>query len=208
MKKINIVLITFTIFLFSCKEKNNEASKSTASEAKVESMDSAAMMKNWMDNMTPGAPHELIAKSVGEWTSVNTMWMDPDAPPTITEGSCVNKMILGGRYLLSENKGNFNGMPFEGIATTGYDNIKKVFFNTWIDNFGTGMMTSEGTYDSTSKTITFTGKMIDPMTSKEMPFRETFSMPDDNTQIMEMFGPRPDGKGEYKSMNIVYTRKK
>ncbi len=207
MKKTIIAIFAACVFLISCKteEKKNDASTSKTESA---AMDSATMMKNWMDYMTPGEAHSLLAKSDGEWTSVNTMWMDPSAPPTVTEGSCVNKMIMGGRYQVSENKGNFNGMPFEGIATTGYDNAKKVFFNTWIDNFGTGMMTSEGTYDSTTKTFTFTGKSIDPMMGIEKPFRETFSMPDDNSQIMEMFMPNPDGKGEFKTMNIVYTRKK
>lgn len=27
-------------------------------------------------------------------------------------------------------------MPFEGISTLGYDNAKKTFFSTWIDNMG------------------------------------------------------------------------
>jgi len=202
-----IALFATGIILISCKTEQKK-DDTAASKSETATMDSATMMKNWMDYMTPGEPHAILAKSEGEWTSVNTMWMQPDAPPTVTEGSCKNKMIMGGRYLLSENTGNFNGMPFEGVATTGYDNMKKVFFNTWIDNFGTGVMTSEGTYDSTTKTISFTGKMMDPMTGKEISFRETFAMPDDNTQIMEMFGPRPDGKGEYKNMNIVYTRKK
>jgi hypothetical protein len=35
-------------------------------------------------------------------------------------------------------------MPFEGISTLGYDNAKKTFFSTWIDNMGTGMMVMEG----------------------------------------------------------------
>lgn len=207
MKKIIIAFFATGIFLISCKNEEKKVDAST-SKTESETMDSATMMKNWMTYMTPGEPHAMLAKSVGEWTSVNTMWMSPDAPPSVTQGFCLNKMILGGRYLISENKGDYNGMPFEGIATTAYDNAKKVFVNTWIDNFGTGVMTSEGTYDSTTKTITSKGTMIDPMTGKNMNFRETFASPDDNTQILEMFVPSPDGKSEFKTMNIVYTRKK
>lgn len=207
MKKIIIAFFATGIFLISCKNEEKKVDAST-SKTESETMDSATMMKNWMTYMTPGEPHAMLAKSVGEWTSVNTMWMSPDTPPSVTQGFCLNKMILGGRYLISENKGDYNGMPFEGIATTAYDNAKKVFVNTWIDNFGTGVMTSEGTYDSTTKTITSKGTMIDPMTGKNMNFRETFASPDDNTQILEMFVPSPDGKSEFKTMNIVYTRKK
>lgn len=207
MKKIIIAFFATGIFLISCKNEEKKIDAST-SKTENETMDSATMMKNWMDYMTPGEPHAMLAKSVGEWTSVNTMWMSPEAPPSVTQGSCINKMIMGGRYLISENKGDYNGMPFEGIATTAYDNAKKVFVNTWIDNFGTGIMSSEGTYDSTTKTITSKGTMIDPMTGKNMNFRETFASPDDNTQILEMFVPSSDGKGEFKTMNIIYTRKK
>lgn len=34
-------------------------------------------------------------------------------------------MIFGGRYQLSNYKGNFMGMPFEGMSIMGYDNAKK-----------------------------------------------------------------------------------
>jgi Protein of unknown function (DUF1579) len=46
-------------------------------------------------------------------------------------------MILGGRYQQSTTKGSFNNMPFEGISLLGYDNAKKVFMNSWVDNMGT-----------------------------------------------------------------------
>lgn len=207
MKKTMIAFFATGIMLISCKNEEKKADAST-SKTETPTLDSATMMNNWMAYMTPGEPHAMLAKGVGEWTSVNTMWMSPDAPPSVTNGTCTNKMIMGGRYLISENKGDYNGMPFEGIATTAYDNVKKVYVNTWIDNFGTGVMTSEGTYDSTTKTITSKGTMIDPMTGKDTPFRETFATPDDNTQILEMFIPSMDGKGEFKTMNIVYTRKK
>jgi hypothetical protein len=207
MKKIIIAFFATGILLISCK---NEEKKTEASTSKTETptMDSATMMKNWMAYMTPGEPHALLAKANGEWETENTMWMSPDAPPTVSKGSCVNKMIMGGRYQVSENKGDFNGMPFEGISTVAYDNAKKVFVSSWIDNFGTGIMQMEGTYDSTTKTIHFAGNMIDPMTGKDCHMKENFTMIDDNNQMIEMFAPTPDGKGEYKNMNIKFTRKK
>lgn len=36
--------------------------------------------------------------------------------------------------------------------------------------------------------------------------RKTYNMIDNNNQLMEMYGPAPDGK-EYKMMSIKYTRK-
>jgi hypothetical protein len=40
----------------------------------------------------------------------------------------------------------------------GYDNAKKKFVSTWIDNMGTGMMTAEGEWNPSKKSIEFKGK--------------------------------------------------
>lgn len=166
-----------------------------------------AEMKAWMEYMTPGDFHKEMAKWDGEWNEEITMWMAPGAPPQKNTASCVNKMILGGRYQLSTHTGSFNGMPFEGISTTAYDNAKKAVVSTWIDNMGTGIMTLEGKWDAGSKVLELKGKQLDPSSGKEMTVRETFTIVDDNTQKMEMF-MTPAGGQEYKNMEIVFTRKK
>ena len=166
-----------------------------------------AEMKAWMDYMTPGEFHKEMAKWDGEWNEDITMWMAPGAPAQKSTASCVNKMILGGRYQSSIHKGSFSGMPFEGISTTGYDNAKKTFISTWVDNMGTGVMVLEGTWDEKGKMLTMKGKQTDPATGKEMGVREIFRVIDDNTQKMEMF-MTPAGGQEFKSMEITFTRKK
>lgn len=168
---------------------------------------SEAEMKAWMDYMTPGDIHKEMAKWDGEWNEDITMWMAPDTPPQKSKASCVNKMILGGRYQSSTHTGSFNGMPFEGISTTGFDNAKKIFVSTWMDNMGTGIMVMEGAWDDKTKTLNLKGKQTDPTTGKEMNVREIFTVVDDNTQKMEMF-MTPSGGKEFKSMEIVFTRKK
>lgn len=97
------------------------------------------------------------------------------------------------------------GMPFEGMSTIAYDNAKKVFVNSWIDNGGTGITVLEGTWDASNKMINFTGNMFEPSAGKEIPIRETLKFVDDNTQIHEMFVMQ-NGK-EFKMMEIKYTRK-
>ena len=82
-------------------------------------------MKAWQAYMTPGDAHKMIAKSDGQWKAEVTVWMAPGGPPEKSTSTCTNKMILGGRYQQSTHKGMFNGMPFEGISTFGYDNAKK-----------------------------------------------------------------------------------
>ena len=205
--------------LFACNnDKKNEETKTDKDTTKTEAsvskqetpppkMDSATMMKAMMDYGTPGAMHKMLAKSDGNWTEEITFWMDPSAPPQQMTASCTNKMVLNGLYQQSVHKGSYNKMPFEGWSTVGYDNAKKVFFSSWIDNMGSGIQNMEGTWDDATKTLTMKGKETDPMTGKDFDVRETMTLSDDNNQKMEMFRPGPDGK-EYKNMEIILKRKK
>lgn len=170
--------------------------------------DSATMMKNWQDYMTPGDMHKMIAKWSGDWNAEITMYgPDPNAPPTISKGTTKNKMVFNGLYQESVHQATMMGMPFEGHGTLGFDNIKKVFVSSWIDNMGSGLMMMEGPWDEATKTVTMKGTTIDPMTGKSCDMREVFKVIDNNTQTMEMYGPGFDGK-EMKMMVIKYKRKK
>ncbi len=170
----------------------------------LHSQDDSAM-KAWQTYMTPGDVHKMLATSDGTWNEDITMWMAPGMEPTKSTATAVNKMILGGRYQQSTHTGSFNGMPFEGISLLGYDNAKKVFLSSWIDNMGTGIMQMQGTWDPATKTILFTGTSVDPMTGKDVFVKQTFANIDNNTQKMEMYMTQ-DGK-EFKTMEIKLTRK-
>ena len=73
---------------------------------------------------------------------------------------------------------------------------------TWVP----ALLYMEGPWDEATKTVTLRGKMIDPMTGKEVTVRETFKIIDDDTQLMTMYDTRA-GK-EMKSMEIKFTRRK
>lgn len=161
-------------------------------------------MKTWMDYMTPSQTHEMLAKSNGTWKTKITMWMTPDAVPTVSEGTSVNEMILGGRYQKSTHSGDFMGMKMEGLNLLAFDNATKEFYAIWIDNMGTGMMTSKGKYNEATKMVEMKGTYVDPMTKTEEPFRQTMQLVDDNHQVMEMF-MNMAGK-EFKTMHIEFTR--
>lgn len=166
----------------------------------------ADQQKAWMDYMTPGNIHQMIAKSDGDWTFEMKYWMSPDAAPTTTSGTTENKMTLGGRYQESVHKAQMEGMAFEGHGVLAYDNAKKIFQNTWIDNMGTGIMYLLGKWDDATKSITFTGKSYDPMAGKDVEMKQVYKMIDDDHHSMEMYMP-VKGK-ETKTMEITFTRKK
>ncbi len=167
---------------------------------------SESEMKAWTEYMTPGEIHKMMASWDGNWEGDVKMWMAPGQDPVSSKATSVNRMILGGRYQESRTTGNFYGMPLEGISTMAYDNSKKRFLNTWIDNFGTGMVFMEGTWDPATQTMEFKGKGLDPLIGKEIPMRQTIKILDDNTQLMEMYST-PEGGKEMKSMEITMKRK-
>ena len=219
MKHFTLTICAATMLLFSCNngsEKTADAPKTdttkvieqpVAKETPPAMPDSATMMKNWQSYATPGDMQKMVASWDGTWDAEMTMWEKPGAPPTKTTGKSVNKMIFGGRYQESVHTANMMGMPFEGRGLLAYDNAKKVFKSTWIDNMGTGIMNLSGAWDAATKSLTLTGREVDPSTLADKDFKEVMTVIDDNTQSMAMFTNGPDGK-EMKMMEIKYSRKK
>ena len=193
MKQITLIISAISLFIFS----------STAQEAGP--VDQAAMEKAWQAYMTPGDVHKMLAKSDGEWTADVSAWMAPGAPPEKSTATVVNKMILGGRYQQNTYTGTMMNMPFEGTGMVGYDNAKKMFVSTWVDNMGTGIIYMEGPWDNGTKTVNMKGKQTDPITGKETGIRESFKIIDDNNQLMEMYSTV--NGNEFKTMEIKLKRK-
>lgn len=218
------IYLLCTLFVISCSNAGNDANKTgdttaaTNSEIKTNAdsvssaatnaapMDSAAMMKAWMDYMTPGENHKILASHAGTWTADVTSWMTPDAPPQTSKATSTSKMIMGGRYEEARFKGSMMGQPFEGVGITGYDNAKKKFVSTWVDNMGTGVMNMEGDYDAGAKTLSLSGKFLDPTTGKECTMREVITYVDDKNQKWEMY-TTPAGGKEYKTMEMIVKKK-
>jgi len=168
-------------------------------------MDSAAMAKAWQDFATPGDMHKWLAKFNGIWDADITSYANP-AQPEKTKGTAVYTSALNGLYQEGKFTGTMMGMPLEGKSWCGYDNSKKEFVNTWIDNMGSGIILMKGKYDEASKTLTLKGVQTNPATGKDADIRELMKITGDNNYTMEMYGTGPDGK-EMKFMDTTYKRK-
>ncbi len=169
--------------------------------------DQKALMEAWMKFATPGPAHKALQPLVGTWNVKTTTWMAPGTPPVGSEGVSEVAWVLGGRYLEQKNEGSFMGQPYSGIGYTAYDNYKKQYLGTWMDNVGTSILSMSGTADASGKVVSMDGKMDDFMTGKVLAIRSTLRIVDDDHNVYEMFAPGPDGR-EYKMMEIDYTRKK
>ena len=156
---------------------------------------------------TPGPAHKVLESKVGKWTAKVKIWMEPGKNPETSDGTCESKWILGGRFVEDNFTGIFMGKPFQGRGLTGYDNIKKKYVSSWIDDAATSILYSEGSYDAASKTFTYSGDTPDCMAGKYVKSRTVDKMVDADHWTMQMYSPGPDGK-EYMSMEIAYSRAK
>ncbi len=153
--------------------------------------------------------HEFLKQWAGEWNLKITHWMAPGAPPMVNTSSASSKMVMDGRHLVEKVSGTFdmgdgNPMPFEGMATMGFDNHKQKFYSTWIDNWSTSVMTEWG--ERNGDVLTMKGEQYNPMFDMVSKTKSIATVVDDNTRKLEMFQTLPDGK-MFKMMEIVYTRK-
>lgn len=164
------------------------------------------MEKAWTSIMTPGPEHDILASENGTWNEEILFYPQPGAAPKKAQAVCVNEMILGGRFQRSTHIGNIMGMPLEGECISGYDNGRKVFFSTWIDNMGTDMMYSEGRYDAEKKCIEYIGTCTDPTSGKIMGCKQYLIFRDPNAMTLERYIAAPQGE-EFMSMEIRFTRK-
>jgi Protein of unknown function (DUF1579) len=172
------------------------------------------MMKQMMEMSKLNENHKLLADMNGNWNYTIKMWMspDPNAKPQESKGTATRKSAMNGRYAVMDvtgklqmpgEDGKMKDMQFKGMAVEGYDNVKKKFVSSWIDNMGTGIQFSEGTYDPASKTFTFTSEM-EMMPGMKTPVRELLKMTDKDHMQMEWY--ETHGGQEKKTMEIAYTR--
>jgi Protein of unknown function (DUF1579) len=172
------------------------------------------MMKQMIDMSKLNENHKLLSSLDGNWNYTVKFWMNPDpnAPPQESKGTAIRKSIMGGRYVTMDvsgkmqmpgENGKLKDVQFKGMGLEGYDNIKKKFVAAWIDNMGTGIQFSDGTYDPASKTMTYTSE-IEMMPGMKTQVREALKITDSNHMTLEWYENR--GGQEKKTMEIDYTR--
>ena len=167
-----------------------------------------AMMEVWQKISTPGPQHKQLAEHLaGTWTTKQTVWMDPSAPPMTETGKATITPIFGGRQLRMDFTGSFMGQPFEGVGYNGYDINAGKYINSWTDSGSTAVMNATGDYDAASKTYTFSGSMPDMKKVGGVAIgRHTLRVVDADHLLMEMFENK-DGK-EVRTMQMEYARVK
>ncbi|HVH92248.1 MAG TPA: DUF1579 domain-containing protein [Candidatus Acidoferrum sp.] len=178
--------------------------------------DMQKMMTQMMELAKLNENHKLLADLAGTWSYTVKMWMNPDpnAKPDESKGTAVRKSMMDGRFFVVDVSGKMEmpgadgkkkEMTFKGMGIDGYDNVKKKFVGTWMDNMGTGVMMSEGDYDPATKTFTYASE-YEAIPGMKTKIREVVKIVDKDHHTFEWYEDR--GGKEAKTMEISYTRKK
>ena len=190
------------------------ASPGAAASAPIGQPNPQEMMKQMVEMSKLNENHKLLSSLDGNWNYTIKFWMNPDpnAPPQQSKGTATRKSVMGGRYFemdvsgkmqMPGEDGKMKDIQFKGMAIEGYDNAKKKFVASWIDNMGTGIQSSEGTYDPATKTFTYNMEM-EPMPGMKQQVRELLKVTDKDRMMLEWYENR--GGQEKKTMEIAYTR--
>lgn len=162
-----IITVFFTTVLFA--QDNKDTTKSNPSSNGVDNF------TKMIDYSRPGKYHRLLSDLVGSWTFTGSHfdWVDSVTRKIGIKlfGTAVRKSFANGRFFIVElTTGGKIQLPIQdgkmiegyakGIQTEGYDNVKKKYQISYINShIGSGIWNFEGTYDSTTRTITFDGEI-------------------------------------------------
>jgi len=215
MKSLRTILAAFSVVaLITAPTMAQTPGASTSPAASSSQPNEADMMKQMIEMSKLNENHKLLTDSLGTWSYTVKMWMNGDSSskPDISKGTATRKAMMDGRYVVMDVTGKMDmpgpdgktkSMTFKGHGIEGYDNVKKKFVGTWMDNMGTGIMMSEGDYDPATKTFTYNSEM-EPMPGMKTAVREVLKMTDKDHMTFEWYENR--GGQETKTMEIDYTR--
>jgi len=118
----------------------------------------ARLQAMMMEAMAPGPEHERLARFAGRWTTESRVWPEPGAQPMVASGTAANRMILGGRFLLSESATPAGPMRGEAMMILGFDRRNGWYTSAAYDTYGTYGVMARGGYDAARGAIVMSGE--------------------------------------------------
>lgn len=184
---------------------------SLRSQEDVDTTTQEDMMAEYMRMAQPSEEHKLLESMVGKWELTGKYWEKPGAEPGLATGKSVNKMMLGGRFLMSEWEEGDDEMQGQGLYIMGFDRRFKRYTLVGFDTWGTYYVTAAGTRDETTNSITMSGEDYDPLGKVTQKYDFIYRFVDDDTYIIELVfkkGPLTEGLPEFKIAESRFTRRK
>ena len=200
----SLKVLALALIPFVCVSDASARGKSKGGGAKAATPEEMAAA--WAKAAAPGEYHKMLEAMAGKYTATVKYWTAEGQPPVESKATSDNEMILGGRYLQQNYKGDFRGAPIEGRGIVGYDNVGQRFMAMWVDSASTDVLMTEGTADAAKKTIKANGTFKDSLTGKQGRMRTVTELTDADNIKYELYKTR-NGK-EGKVLEVIYTKAK
>lgn len=158
----------------------------------------------------PGMPqptkeHDWLKQFAGEWDTEVEMFMEPGKPPMKSKGTESARMV-GGFWVVGENKGEMMGAPFTGLMTFGYDPEKKKYVGTWVDSMTSTLWQYVGSVDASGKLLTMETEGMCPMEGKVCQFKDTVEFKSKDHRVLT--GKKLGSDGKWMTMMTVTARRR
>ncbi|MBI4717614.1 MAG: DUF1579 family protein [Planctomycetes bacterium] len=161
--------------------------------------------EDWMKATLPHEAHQRLQALAGTWSLAVKTPGGPDGKEAESPGKAQFRSVMGGRFVIEEVQTSLGGEPFEWLGIHGFDNGKKKYVSSWIDNMGTGIDSMEGVWDEAGKTLTYTGHVDDPGAGESSKVKWVMNLGPRDRLLVQMFEVDRTGK-ETKVLEIAGIR--
>lgn len=152
----------------------------------------------------PGPEHRVLAPLVGTY-KVDFTSYPPAGEPTRLAGTAENRLVFGGRFLLSEWTVGEGDARIEAMTAYGYDNAKKQYFAFGINSLRTSMINPWGNYDAASRSFIMNGRAHDEATGTVLVYRVLLKIANPDSHVFQLFLDVP-GRPPRKALEMTFTR--
>ncbi len=164
-------------------------------------------MANKFEASKTAGLHYQLNRLTGNWKGTSKTWFEPDKVADESPVEATIKTILGGRFVMHEYKGSFEGKPLEGLAIYGYHLGLEKFQSIWLDSFhnGAAMMFSEGKRGSDAFDMLGGYTYVGPEMEQHWGWRTEIELPSNDRLVITAYNISPEGI-EQKATETIYER--
>jgi hypothetical protein len=155
-------------------------------------------------------PMRVLAMQEGEWDAeISTSMPGTDGKVETQKSKGVeSNRMLGGKWLLSDFKGDLFGMKFEGHGQDGFDAKKGKYVGTWVDSMTRIITMLEGSYDEKTKTLVMYADTENPDNDRPMKMRLETQFKEDGSRVMKQYFQMEGQKDFVLMTEFKYTKRK
>jgi Protein of unknown function (DUF1579) len=182
-----------------------------AQERKPTPEEIAKLQATMLESMAPGPEHERLSGLAGRWNLETRIWPEPGAEPVTVSGLAENRMILGGRFLVSETTTSSGPMQGESMTILGFDRRNGWYTSAGYDTYGTYHVAAQGRWNGERGAIVMHGEDTVVAANHTQTWDFVLRPIDEDTYIFEIVFTDPvhtRGGPPFKMVEITHRRQK